>query len=196
MDSNRESLNKRIRETISDLSDEALVNMLEASPLNYTPFARQAAQEELSRRRQSNPTQVDISRAGDIGKRTGCCIELWSDRNFEGEYLRIEGPVEYPTLNFAGLDWSDKISSMRVGTSAFVMVYADTGFGGVMMSFGPGEEVANLEGLRFNDEIDSIKLVNSMKVFDGSRADAKEQPIERPAKKRRPKPRGRKADHR
>lgn len=38
-----------------------------------------------------------------------------------------------------------------------------------MMSFGPGQEVSNLEELNFNDEIDSIMLVNSIKVFDGLR---------------------------
>lgn len=67
-----------------------------------------------------------------------CYIEVWRDKNFEGEHLRIEGPVEYAMLEFASLKWGDCISSIRVGPSAFVLVYADREFKGTMMSFGPG----------------------------------------------------------
>jgi len=178
--SKQESLNKRIRETVSGLSDEDLVGLVRSSTPNYTPFARQVAQEELSRRRQMNAIQKGASpvpnaepgvlsedSAGD--RRAGCYIEVWSEKNFEGEHLRIEGPVECQALRFATLNWGGSISSLRVGPSAFVLVYAEEGFKGAMLSVGPGQEVANLEELSFNDEIDSIRLVNSMKIFEGLR---------------------------
>ena len=34
------------------------------------------------------------------------------------------------------------------------------------MSFGPNQEITNLEELDLNDAIDSITLVNSIKIFD------------------------------
>jgi len=187
--SKQESLNKRIRETISSLSDDDLVNMQRASPRNYTPFARQVLEEELTRRRRmkagmkdspgvsaADPDPVTLREVPRRIRHADCYIEVWSDKNFEGEHLRIEGPVEYPTLEFASLKWGDCISSVRVGPSAFVLVYADKEFKGTMMTFGPGQEVSNLEELNFNDEIDSIRLVNSVKVFDGFRAEDAAKP--------------------
>ena len=117
-------------------------------------------------------------------KNAGCYIEVWSDKNFEGEYLRIEGPGEYHALEFAGLEWGDSISSLRVGPSSFVLVYADREFKGTMMSFGPGQEVSNLEELDFNDDIDSIRLVNSIKIFDEFRSEDVCEPAGVPEKKR------------
>jgi hypothetical protein len=181
--SKQASLNKRIRETISCLSDEDLVNMLGASPQTHTPFARQVAEEEVARRREMKATLRDrdadpatLRKESSRDKRADCYIEVWSDKNFEGEYLRIEGPVECGALEFAGLNWGDSISSLRVGPTAFVLVYADKGFKGAMMSFGPSQEESNLEDLNFNDEIDSIMLVNSIKVFDGLRAEDASKP--------------------
>jgi hypothetical protein len=197
--SKQKSLNKRIRETISCLSDEDLDNMLGASPQTHTPFARQVAEEEVARRREmkttsgardADPAALRKEAAGD--KRADCYIEVWSDKNFDGECIRIEGPVECGALEFAGQDWGDSISSLRVGPTAFVLMYADKEFKGNMMSFGPGQEVSNLEELNFNDEIDSIMLVNSIKVFDElRREDVGKPPGGCPPKKKRNKEGGR-----
>lgn len=195
MGSNQEAVNRRIRETISVLSGEDLREMLNASARNYTPFARQVAEEELSRRRRSDESQKNISSVPDADKRAACCVEIWSDKNFDGEYLRVEGPVEYPALHFTALDWGNSVSSLRVGPSAFLLVYADEDFKGAMMSFGPGQEVADLEEMRFNDEIDSIRLVNSLKVFDELRRDdSKIEPQGPLPKKEPPKRRRRRND--
>ena len=194
MGSKQESLNKRIRETISSLSDEDLASMRRASAGNYTPFAHQVLEEELARRKRikvsvDEPTLVtEVDPAHLPGKaaadkRSGCYIEVWSDKNFEGEHLRIEGPSEYQALAFAGLEWGDSISSLRVGPSAFVLVYADRGFKGAMMSFGPGQEAPDLDELDFDDEIDSIRLVNSIKVFDGFRSEDAPTPTSEPERK-------------
>lgn len=176
MGSKKEALNKQVRETISGLTDEALVNLIRHSPLDYTPFALQAAREELSNRKRlkslrKDAAGVDKSRAGDGGSdSTGCFIEIWREKNFEGEHLLIEGPAEYETLKFLAGGWADEICSLRVGPNAFVIAYENDDFGGEMICFGPCQEVADLGELNFDDEIDSIKLINSVKIFEQFRS--------------------------
>jgi Beta/Gamma crystallin len=205
--SKQESLNRRIRETLSSLSDDDLVNMRRTTMQNYTPFARQVAEEEISRRRRmkaartedasvvhaADPSTLRTLRTQAAGdKRADCYIEVWTEKNFEGEHLRIEGPVECQTLEVASLEWGGTISSLRVGPTAFVLVYAEKGFKGAMMSFGLSQEVPNLEELNFNDEIDSIRLVSSIKLFDGLRAeDATDPGGARPPEEKRNKEVGR-----
>ena len=171
-----------------------------ANAASYTLFARRVALEEVSRRKRTKAKQeispeVVMPDPGAFRKeppeykRAGCYIELWSDKEFEGECLRIEGPVECQALESEVLEWGDSISSLRVGPSAFVLVYAEKDFKGAMMSFGPGQEVADLEALSFDDEIDSLRLVDSMKVFEGLRAQDAKKPVGEgsPEKKRNKK---------
>jgi hypothetical protein len=101
-----------------------------------------------------------------MGKGDGCYIDVWKDANFEGESVRIQGPAEYPTLGFAQGDWGDKISSLRVGPNAFVIAYRDPEFGDRLVTFGPEDECADLSGLKFDDDIDSMRLIDSLKIFD------------------------------
>jgi len=103
--------------------------------------------------------------------RSSCYIEVWTEKNFEGEHLQIEGPVELSRLTFAELDICDSISSLRVGSAAFVMAFTEPEFKGAMVSFGPGDEIPDLAQLSFDDTIDSLRLVNSLKIFDESRKD-------------------------
>jgi hypothetical protein len=96
----------------------------------------------------------------------GCYIDVWADANFEGESVRIQGPAEYPTLQFAQGDWGDKIGSLRVGPNAFVIAYRDPNFGDRQVTFGPDDEIADLGELNFDDDIDSLRLIDSLKIFD------------------------------
>lgn len=96
----------------------------------------------------------------------GCYIDVWREADFEGESIRIEGPGEYPTLRFAQGDWGDRIGSLRVGPTAFVIAYRDENFGDRQVAFGPDEEVADLSELDFDDEIDSVRVIDSLKIFD------------------------------
>jgi len=41
-----------------------------------------------------------------------------------------------------------------------------------MLTFGPNQEVVDFDQLNFNDEIDSISVANSFKIFDGFRSEA------------------------
>src|SRR5262249_39269025 len=97
---------------------------------------------------------------------TECYIEVWRDKNFEGESLIIKGPGEIPDLCANHLTWCSRISSLRVGPRAFVLAYAARGFKGDVIRLGPSEEVPDLANVKFDHEIDSIRIIDSIKVFD------------------------------
>jgi hypothetical protein len=100
------------------------------------------------------------------GKSTDCYIDVWRDANFEGETLRIEGPSEHPDLKFVNGDWGDQIGSLRVGPRAFVLAYRDKNYESTMIAFGPNQDVANLDELNFDDDLDAMKIIDSMKILD------------------------------
>lgn len=99
-------------------------------------------------------------------KSDDCYIDVWRGVNFDGEMIRICGPAEYPVLQFAQGDWGDDIGSLRVGPNAFVMAYRDQNFKDKMITFGPNDEVADLREFKFDDDIESLKVIDSMKIFD------------------------------
>ena len=195
VDSKEESLREAVRETVSALSDEVLAQMVRGERQGYTAYALEVAREELARRssiRQflDSGTQDKSQFAGSTTSHSSCYIEIWTQKNFEGEHLQIEGPVECSRLTFADLDFGDSISSLRIGPAAFVLAYADEEFKGPMVSFGPGDEIPDLAQLSFDDRIDSLRLINSLKIFDESRSDKEQTPAapripNRSSKKRR-----------
>ncbi len=95
-----------------------------------------------------------------------CYIDVWREAHFGGERRRIYGPAEYPTLKLGAESWGDDFGSLRVGPHAFVLAYRDPDFKERMMAFGPNDEVADLGELKFDDEIDSFKVIDSLKIFD------------------------------
>src|SRR5688572_29897826 len=80
--------------------------------------------------------------------------------------MRIRGPAEYPTLALAQGDWGDDIGSLRVGPNAFVMAYHRRDFQDRLVTFGPNDEVADLSVYKSDDEIESLKVIDSLKIFD------------------------------
>ncbi|HEY0098791.1 MAG TPA: hypothetical protein VGB76_07535 [Pyrinomonadaceae bacterium] len=102
-----------------------------------------------------------------------CFIEVWRDVNFKGEVIRIYGPAEHPNLRFVQGDWGDDIGSLRVGPNAFVLAYRDQNFRDELVTFGPNDEVADLRELKFHDDIDSVKVIDSLKIFDCLRYNSK-----------------------
>jgi Beta/Gamma crystallin len=96
-----------------------------------------------------------------------CYIDIWRNANFEGESLRLRGPADYPNLRrLAQGDWSDQIGSLRVGPRALVLAYRDADFKDKRVTFGPNDEVADLHALKFDDDIDSVQVIDSMRIFD------------------------------
>ncbi len=99
-------------------------------------------------------------------KQGDCYIDVWRDADFRGETIRIYGPAEYPSLDFARGRWGDDIGSLRVGPNAFVMAYHRRDFRDELVTFGPNEEVADLGRFKFDDDIESMKVIDSLKIFD------------------------------
>jgi len=193
--SGRNRFEEGVLETLASLSNDQLIKITQA-PHEYTPFAITAARRELARRRSSasdpqSATDDLFSSKPHSTQLSGCYVELWRDAGFEGESLRIQGPAEYDTLTFDIVDWSDDVGSIRVGPNAFIEAFDAREFGGRMVCFGPNQEVADLSDFNFNNEIESIKLINSMKILcapregpECDRADAESAPQERSTKQK------------
>ena len=126
-----------------------------------------------------------------------CYIDVWRDTDFRGETKRIYGPAEYRTLELAGGNWCDDIGSLRVGPNAFVMAYHRRDFQDELVTFGPNDEVADLGQFKFDDDIESMKVIDSLKIFDrlaynsGLAPDAPADAEPSPSKGRRGKGRSR-----
>jgi hypothetical protein len=185
VNSEREKLNARIRQTITNLHDEDLLHVARSTSGEYTRFALEVAKAEMDRRGGAQaltqrlkqhsagktPGEITFVRASRLQPKTarpssGCYIEVWRDKDFEGESLVIEGPGEITDLCSNHMNWCGSIKSIRVGPHAFVLAYCDKEFKGKGISLGPSEEVADLGDIKFDDEIDSIQIVDSIKVFD------------------------------
>ncbi|HYE12914.1 MAG TPA: hypothetical protein VD968_00545 [Pyrinomonadaceae bacterium] len=99
-------------------------------------------------------------------KDSDCYVDIWKDADFRGERLRVYGPAEYPNMLFEQGDWGDHVGSLRVGPHAFVMAFAGRDFRDGMITLGPNDEVARLDDVKFDDEMDSLRVIDSMKIFD------------------------------
>lgn len=95
-----------------------------------------------------------------------CYIDVWREADFGGETVRIYGPAEYASLDLARGDWGDDIGSLRVGPNAFVLAYHRRDFQDELITFGPNDEVADLGRFKFDDDIESLKVIDSLKIFD------------------------------
>ena len=99
-------------------------------------------------------------------KSDDCYVDVWREADFGGEMLRIQGPGEYPKLEFEQGDWGDDIGSLRVGPGAFVIAYRRCDFQDEPVTFGPNDEVADLSQFKFDDDIESMKVIDSLKIFN------------------------------
>ncbi len=72
-------------------------------------------------------------------------------------------------------DWGDDICSLRVGPNAFVIAFESSSFSGEMICFGPCQEIADLSEFAFDDEIESLKLINSVKIFESIRQASRQE---------------------
>jgi hypothetical protein len=52
------------------------------------------------------------------------------------------------------------------GPNAFVMAFRHREFRDKLITFGPNDEVADLSQFKFDDDIESMKVIDSFKIFD------------------------------
>ena len=95
-----------------------------------------------------------------------CYIDVWRGADFRGETMRIYGPADYASLDLAEGRWGDDIGSLRVGPNAFVLAYRRRDFRDEPVTFGPNDEAADLSQFNFDDDIESLKVIDSLKIFD------------------------------
>jgi hypothetical protein len=95
-----------------------------------------------------------------------CYIDVWRDADFRGETVRIYGPAEYASLDLSHDNWGNDIGSLRVGPNAFVLAYHRRDFRDEPVTFGPNDEVADLSHFKFDDDIESLRVIDSLKIFD------------------------------
>jgi hypothetical protein len=99
-------------------------------------------------------------------KNGDCYIDVWREADFRGETRRLRGPAEYALLEFAEGRWGDDIGSLRVGPNAFVLAYHRRNFEDAPVTFGPNDEVADLSRFKIDDDIESFKVIDSLKIFN------------------------------
>ncbi|MBV8857186.1 MAG: hypothetical protein JOZ02_09675 [Acidobacteria bacterium] len=99
-------------------------------------------------------------------KRGDCYIDVWREADFRGETVRIYGPGEYASLELAEGNWADDIGSLRVGPNAFVVAYRRRDFQDEPVTFGPDDEIPDLSQFKFDDDIESMKVIDSLKIFN------------------------------
>lgn len=93
-----------------------------------------------------------------------CWVKIYDEENFtwDDDRAQIWGPGEFPTLNHmrdsGEDDWNNDIESIKVGPRARVILYADEGFRGPAISFGPGEHVPDLDAYDFGDRAESMRI--------------------------------------
>ncbi len=125
-----------------------------------------------------------------------CYIDVWRDEDFRGETLRIYGPAEYASLRFAQGDWGDRIGSLRVGPNAFVLAYHRRDFQDDPVTFGPNDEVPDLSIFKIDDDIESLKVIDSLRIFNHLEYNAADAPAAQDAGVRSDKSRRGKARRR
>jgi hypothetical protein len=122
-------------------------------------------------------------------KNGDCYIDVWRDAEFRGETLRIYGPAEYASLEFAHRNWGDDIGSLRVGPNAFVLAYHRRDFRDDPVTFGPNDEVPDLGIFKLDDDIESLKVIDSLKIFNHLEYNAADAAAEQDAAAKTDKPR-------
>src|SRR5918912_553873 len=95
-----------------------------------------------------------------------CYVDVWREADFRGEKVRIYGPGAYASLEFDQGNWGNDIGSLRVGPNAFVLPSHRRDFQDEPVAFGPDEEVPDLGQFRIDDDIESLKVIDSLKIFN------------------------------
>lgn len=120
----------------------------------------------------------------------GCWVDVFAEPGLKGATVRLEGPVELPSLqSVSDANWNDEIDSLEVGPAAEVTVYRNPNFEvpqapvnhpdalrmwnmkreayrKTVQTFYPGHRIRHLGEFELHGQISSLKLVcvNSGKI--------------------------------
>jgi Beta/Gamma crystallin len=90
----------------------------------------------------------------------GCWVEMYSKDNFEGDILKLVGPIDMATMRGPfGSDWENEIESIRTGPRAAITIYDNENFAERSERVGPSQKIENLD-----DRMELFDSFRSMKV--------------------------------
>ncbi len=87
------------------------------------------------------------------------CVVIFDDKNYEGNFKQICGTKNYPKLGT--ISWKNKISSIKIGKFAYVLVYTGEGYRGNHLII---KKDKNILPSQFNNKIISIKVIKNFKL--------------------------------
>jgi len=91
---------------------------------------------------------------------SGCWTTLYSGQDFKGDALTLVGPVELKDMvGPFGLDWDERLESIRTGPNTWVTMYDNEGFRDRSAKLQPGAAVSDVD-----DKLGLFEEVQSMKV--------------------------------
>ena len=93
-----------------------------------------------------------------VGRTNGCWVEAWASPRYQGEKVRVYGPIDLPYVRVSEGEWGDQVASLLVGPNAYVQGYEDLNFHDSVFWLLPNQRVDDVADLRCNDEIDSLRL--------------------------------------
>lgn len=90
-----------------------------------------------------------------------CWVEIFEDSDFDKNdpHLKIQGPVQIPTLkDYKGRNWNDEIQSIIIGPNATVKAYSKKDYAGTELVLTPNKRVAELSEYNMSDDIESMTV--------------------------------------
>lgn len=90
----------------------------------------------------------------------GCWAKLYDGYNYGGDSFTIVGPSDMADMTGPfGVDWEDKVSSIKTGPKATVTIYDNEDFRDRAASIKPGQEVPQItEKMGLFEEFNSMRI--------------------------------------
>lgn len=88
---------------------------------------------------------VTLEKKADTTLAGGCWAKLYDDYNYGGDSLTLVGPLDLPRMiGPFGVDWDDKVSSIKTGPKASVTIYDNESYRDRAGKIKPAQEVPQL----------------------------------------------------
>lgn len=103
---------------------------------------------------------VTMEKQTDTALADGCWAKLYDDYSYGGDSLTLVGPLDLPKMiGPFGVDWDDKVSSIKTGPKAMVTIYDNENYRDRAAKIKPAQEVPELtEKMGLFEEPNSIRI--------------------------------------